>query len=87
MGLSGNACGALGGAVWLRSLVWLRENPDSDDMYNPYAKRTIESFEKETNSKFLCKEICGKHFMSVSEHSEFIKNGGCSKLIELLAQA
>jgi hypothetical protein len=87
MGLSGNACGALGAAIWLRSRAWCRENPDSRDMYNPYAKRTIEAFEKETKAKFLCKEICGRRFMTIKEHTEFINNGGCSKLINVIAQA
>lgn len=87
IGLSGNACGALGAAVWLKSIAWMKENPDSRDIYNPYAKRTIEAFEQETGSKFLCKEICGRPFISQKDHTGFIDKGGCSKLINVLAQA
>ena len=87
IGLSGNACGALGAAVWLKSIAWLKENPDSRDLYNPYANRTLAAFEQETNSKYLCKEICGKRFQSIEEHTDFIDNGGCKKLIETIAQA
>lgn len=87
MGLSGNACGALGAAVWIKSIAWTKENPDSRDIYNPYAKKTLEAFEHETKSKYMCKEICGKSFNSIKEHTDFIDSGGCSRLIDVLAQA
>jgi hypothetical protein len=34
-----------------------------------------------------CSEICGQRFNSVNEHTEFIKNGGCSKLLDVLAKS
>ncbi|MGD2033609.1 MAG: C-GCAxxG-C-C family (seleno)protein [Bacteroidales bacterium] len=88
MGLSGHACGALATAVWIKSLAWYKENPDPDtkEMYNPHTKATLDAFYKETGSEMLCSKICGKHFSSVKEHTEFIQNGGCSKLIELLSK-
>ena len=27
IGLSGNACGALGAAIWMKTLAWCREHP------------------------------------------------------------
>jgi hypothetical protein len=34
-----------------------------------------------------CKEICGKRFKTIDEHSEYIKTGGCSKILTALAQS
>ena len=89
MGLSGHACGAVATAVWLKSLAWNKENPNASPkgMYNAQAKAILSTFYKETGSEMLCSKICGRHFNSIEEHAEFVKNGGCSKLIELLAQA
>ncbi|MEN8154414.1 MAG: hypothetical protein ABFR75_10370 [Acidobacteriota bacterium] len=33
-----------------------------------------------------CNKICGKKFDSINEHTEFIKNGGCRELINVLAK-
>ena len=62
IGLSGNACGALGAAVWMKSRAWFKENPNSDNFYNPYAKAALKAFYKETNSEILCSKICGRNF-------------------------
>ena len=90
MGLSGNACGALATAVLLKSMEWYKNHPESKnnskEMYNPYAKNTLNKFLSLTNSEMLCSKICGKKFKSVHEHSEFIKNGGCELLINKLAE-
>jgi hypothetical protein len=87
MGLSGNACGALGAAVWIKSLSWFKNHPESKDMYNPDAKTTLIKFYDTTNNEMLCQKICGRQFQSVDEHTKFVKNGGCSKLIEVLAHS
>ena len=89
MGLSGHACGAVATAVYLKSLAWRKENPNASpkEMYNQQAKALLNTFYKKTGSEMLCSNICGKHFNSIEEHTEFIKNGGCSKLIELFAKA
>ncbi len=36
---------------------------------------------------FECLKICGQRFATIDDHSEFIKNGGCSELIDALAQS
>ncbi len=90
MGLSGNACGALGAAVWMNTLAWNREteNGKSDfDLFNPKAKHTLKAFDSATDSKILCDEICGHRFETIDEHTDFIKNGGCDKLIDVLARS
>ena len=87
MGLSGSACGALGAAVWIKTMAWFNEYPENKNMYNPYARETLKKFYDETGSKMLCQDICGKRFKSLTEHTEYVKNGGCAKLIDILANS
>jgi hypothetical protein len=87
MGLNGNACGALGAAIWLNTLNWCRKNPNQSGYSNPNAEKILNTFYKATDSEILCPKISGQNFKTIQDHTEFIKNGGCSKLIEKLAQA
>jgi Putative redox-active protein (C_GCAxxG_C_C) len=84
IGLSGNACGALSAAIYMNTLNWLKSNPEKSTMFNKYGEHTLKVFEQETGSKYLCSEICGKTFNSIEEHSEFVSNGGCKKLLDTL---
>ena len=43
-------------------------------------------FYEETDYEMECEKICEKKFKTVEEHTEFIKNGGCEKLITVLAE-
>jgi hypothetical protein len=88
LGLSGAACGALGAAIWLKTLTWCREHPGKSPPYfnNPDMKKKIAAFAGATDSEFLCHKICGRRFNTISDHTEFIENGGCDKLIDVLAQ-
>ncbi|MCP4219268.1 MAG: C_GCAxxG_C_C family protein [bacterium] len=87
MGLSGNACGALGAAVWLKSIAWAKvpENSKKSPNDNPKAKETLKAFYAETGSEILCEKISGRRFKTMDDHTEFIKNGGCEALINVLA--
>ena len=89
LGLSGNACGALSAAIWINTLSWCRKNPGKTPPFfnNPNAKRVLKAFYEVTDSEILCTKISGQHFKTVNDHSEFIKNGGCEKLIDALAQS
>ncbi|MGD2033608.1 MAG: C-GCAxxG-C-C family protein [Bacteroidales bacterium] len=89
LGLSGNACGALSAAIWMKLLAWCRKHPGKSPPYfnNREAKKTMNAFYQATDSKILCHEICGQCFSSLNDHSDFIKNGGCAELINALAQA
>jgi hypothetical protein len=87
MGLSGNACGALGSAIWLSSLAWCREHPGISGYANPNTKKIVKAFESATGSEFLCHKISGKCFKTIGEHTKFVKNGGCDKLINVLARS
>jgi C_GCAxxG_C_C family probable redox protein len=89
IGLSGNACGALGAAIWYKMLDWDTKNPGkSQSMFNnPDAKKVLKTFYMQTDSEMLCNKICNRSFNSIDEHSEYIKSGGCTKLIEALANS
>ena len=85
IGLSGNACGALGAAIWMKTLALCKKQPGKSFYSNPDAKKTLDDFYLETDYKILCDEITETNFKSLNEHTEFIKKGGCSKLIDVLA--
>ncbi len=93
LGLSGNACGALSAAIWIKSLNWCRKQTDSgfDEwkslFENPDLINILNEFYRVTNRKILCSKISKHCFKTISDHSEFIKNGGCKKLIDVLVQA
>ena len=85
LGLSGNACGALSTAIFKNSLDWIKEHPNKSAYKNKNAKDTLKKFYKATENEILCHKICGQRFKTLDEHSEFIENGGCKKLIEVLS--
>ena len=85
MALSGNGCGALGATIWKKSLEWVKQNPGKSAFNNKASKSLLKPFLKETKGELVCSQICGRTFGTLQDHSEFLKNGGCSKLIETLA--
>lgn len=87
LGLSGNACGALSAVIWKRMLDWCRENPNKNPPYfnNKTAKKILKAFNKATNEKMLCSQICGRKFKDLEAHTKYLKQGGCKKLINILA--
>jgi len=89
IGLGGNACGALAAAIWYKMLVWGKNNEGKAQTYfdNPDAKKVLRAFYIQTDSEMLCKNICNRKFNTIDEHTDFIKNGGCSQIIEALAKA
>lgn len=88
IGLSGNACGALGAVIWYKMLDWGKKHPGKTPAMfnNPDANKILRAFYIQTDSEMLCYKICGKQFNTIDEHSEYIKNGGCQKLIDELAK-
>lgn len=87
LGLSGHACGALSAAIWMKTLAWCKNNPGKNPPFfnNPDAKKILRAFNKATDSTMNCSEICGRRFADITEHTEFISEGGCSELMEVLA--
>lgn len=84
MALRGDGCGALGAAIWKTSLNVLKET-GKPLPFEPDKNELLNAFYQETEYEMECQQICGKKFNSIEEHSEFIKNGGCEKLINLLS--
>lgn len=87
LGLSGLGCGALSAAVWMKSLAWCRNNPGKSAYKNPEAKKMLKAFFSANGSEMLCHQISGQRFQTIDDHTAFIKNGGCGKLINALAQS
>jgi len=87
LGLSGAACGALSAAIWVKSLVWCKEEAKKMALKNPATKKTLEIFYKTTDSNIQCEVITGTNFRNIEDHTYFIKNGGCATLINVLAQS
>ena len=83
--LSGNACGALGAAIWMKTLSNVRKDKYRYTLNDPDIENIKEKFYEETDYKMVCSKICGCQFQTINEHSEFIKNGGCNKLINALS--
>jgi len=87
IGLCGGACGALGAAIWNIGLNRLNEGDGKISFKDPKALDLIDRFLKFTDYKFECSEIVGRKFENIDDHAGYIKNGGCEKLIDLLAQS
>jgi len=89
IGLSGNACGALAAVIWYQMLKQYRLGSvkNSEMFNNPQAQKTSRALYMQTDSEIICSKICGKTFESVDDHSNYIKEGGCAKIIEALADS
>ena len=87
IGLSGGACGALGAAIWIIGMNSLQEGASikANDFKSPKAIEAIDRFMKCTDSKFECSEIVGRRFENIDDHAGYLRDGGCSKIIEVLA--
>lgn len=87
LGLSGNACGALAAAIWMKSLKLIREDKQKPSFSSPVLDEIINKFMAASDFEMECHKICKRHFNTIEEHSEFIISGGCKKLIGVLAQS
>ncbi len=85
LGLSGSGCGALAAAIWMNTLNRIREQNYKASMSDPVMEKILKIFYEATDYEMECNKITGKCFKNIDEHSEFIKNGGCDKLINVLA--
>lgn len=86
IGLSGNACGALAAAIWMKTLSKVRENNYKYSISDPNVEKIKEKFYEETNYRIECSKICGEQFETIGEHTEYIKSGGCNKLMNMLGK-
>jgi len=85
LGLRGSGCGALSAAIWKISLETVKQTNKRQTTANEKINALINKFNKETEYEVECSQICGRNFKSLKEHSDYIKNGGCKKLISTLA--
>ncbi len=85
IGLSGGACGALGGAIWILGMKSLRQGAAKVPFKAPAALDLIGKFLKVSEYEFECSKIVGRPFEDVADHARFIREGGCSKIIDLLS--
>jgi hypothetical protein len=85
IGLSGGACGALGAAIWIIGINE-SEGEGLQKMNNPKAADMVDRFLKgPADFKFECSEIVGRRFENIGDHATYLRDGGCSELIEALA--
>lgn len=87
IGLSGHGCGALAAAVWMTVLELVRKKNWKYSLSDPVSEKILKKFLAATASEMECQQITGKRFKTIAEHAEFIKNGGCDKLLHLLASS
>lgn len=85
IGLSGGACGALGAAIWIVVMQSIKERGGRINYKDPKAENVIDRFLKCTDYRFECSEIVGRMFKNIEDHADYLRDGGCSKLIEVLA--
>ncbi len=85
IGLSGGACGALGAAIWIIEMDSLKEGSGKLDFKNPKTIATMDRFMKCTHDEFECSKIVGRRFENIDDHAGYLREGGCSKIIDILA--
>jgi hypothetical protein len=84
IGLSGGACGALGAAIWLAGMN--RTAEASGTLFgNPRAQAVVDRFLQNADYEFECANIVGNKFQNVGDHANYLRDGGCAKIIEALA--
>lgn len=84
IGLSGDACGALGAAIWLIGLTNPAE-PVGISYEETWVNDTIEKFLESSNDQFVCANIVGRKFEDLDDHSAYLRAGGCADIIAVLA--
>ena len=84
IGLSGGGCGALGAAIWIKGIRGGKETAGYSAS-NKQAIEIINKFLKKTDFRFECSEIVGRRFESIADHAAYLREGGCSEIIEVLA--
>ena len=84
IGFSGGGCGALGAAIWILRMNSQKEGA-SNKVINARINNMIDRFIRKTDFKFECSEIVGRKFENISDHAGYLRDGGCSEIIEILA--
>ena len=61
-----------------------REETHKVDSKDPRFQEIIDRFVKQTGDRFECSEIVGRKFEDVADHADYLRNGGCQELMEVL---
>jgi hypothetical protein len=85
IGLSGGACGALGTAIWAISMNDVKEQDGNIGFKSAKTSELIDRFVESADYEFECSKIVGRKFENVNDHASYLRAGGCSKIIEVLA--
>jgi len=89
IGNCGEACGALGTAVWIHAMKMKQEHPESDlwkdEKFGALFESLVEKFLEASDYEFECADIVGRKFENVEDHAAYLKQGGCSKIIVVLS--
>ncbi|MCP4536711.1 MAG: hypothetical protein GY832_06150 [Chloroflexi bacterium] len=85
IGLCGGACGALGAAIWIIGMNSIEEQVGKIEYKSPIALDAIDRFLKCSDFKFECSKIVGRKFENINDHANYLRDGGCSKIIQVLA--
>jgi hypothetical protein len=84
IGLSGEACGALGAALWFMSLS-RQEQGGQVEFTGPSVDALIERFLSAIDGDFECASIVGRKFRDTEDHAAYVASGGCARIIDALA--
>lgn len=85
IGLSGGACGALGTAFWVLGMKNAQAQVESIGLRIPGTSELIDLFVESADYEFECAKIVGRKFENIRDHASYLRAGGCSKIIEALA--
>jgi hypothetical protein len=83
IGLSGGGCGALGAAIWILGMNSRKEGLGNKTI-NSKISDLIDKFIKNANFELECSEIVGRKFENIDDHAVYIRDGGCSNIIDML---
>jgi hypothetical protein len=84
IGLCGGACGALGAAIWVIGMKIIKEGAGRLDYKDPRPLAVVDRFLKCTDYEFECSKIVGRRFENIDDHADYLRGGGCSKIIDVL---
>lgn len=87
IGLCGGACGAFGAAIWIIGMNSTKEEFGPTGYDNPKALAAADRFLESADFEFECEKIVGRKFEDVADHADYLREGGCSKIIDALASA
>ncbi|MFC1629303.1 hypothetical protein ACFL3H_09375, partial [Gemmatimonadota bacterium] len=74
----------LGAAIWINGMQE-KEGKRKLSMKDPDTLTLIDRFLKLADYEFECSEIVGRTFEDVTDHAGYLREGGCSELIDGMA--